>query len=653
MRWWFATPLVLGIGSCVEYNPQGNPDSPDSLESDSESTLESEVEAAEEACNGLDEDLDGIVDEGFEDEDADSVADCLQCGLVSKEGGALDATPECDAFVRSDSAWDAEVLWEFMPDDRQGCLTAAGDVDGDGDVEVVARCTETTYLLDGATGALEWQTDLFVYTSPLALADLDGDGRLEIIGVSPDSKVAVLDADGLLFYLGSAEIGDAFSASFTVVSHTAADLEGDGELEIISHRGIIDGSDGSTIDAWDADPFFFAPIAVGDVDSDGYLEVATLGRLMAYDGTVIWDHSDVVVGTSGMTPTPVFVDLGASTGVLWMAPEVMLLVDADGAMLAEVERTPDRRGNLACAGDLDGDGQIEVVAGGLNSLEAREIDGTLLWEIEVVDETTSVSCTTFDFDADGAREIVVPNQNAFTIRDGATGNVVFEDTDWFTYSVNDLPMIVDLDGDGSAEIVLSSASWDPGNAHSGYNAGVPLRVYSHPEAGWPDPGRLWASDSWGGCLLNTDGTPRSTPCRPWADHLVWRGQPQGEGATALWGADVSVELIDSCIAESEYDGADARFSFRVVNRGPEDVNQPLTVVISLLDASGAATYHSSVEVPAPLAPGFASASMEVVLQRVDVTHGVRVAVGTGDGATVPDSDCQERNNSLTITFEDR
>jgi hypothetical protein len=109
------------------------------------------------------------------------------------------------------------------------------DIDGDGRLEVIVGTSMGfLYVLSGATGeALPgWPVQLGEITGAAAVGDLDGDGKLEIVAADARGSVAALRADGS--ELWERHLGGAAPAGATL-----ADVDGDGRLEIV--LGLADG----------------------------------------------------------------------------------------------------------------------------------------------------------------------------------------------------------------------------------------------------------------------------------------------------------------------------------------------------------------------------------------------------------------------------
>jgi hypothetical protein len=178
---------------------------------------------------------------------------------------------------------------------------ALGDLDGDGDLDIVAGNgsyaageQNMIYLNDGAGGFTErsFGTDTG-RTLSIALGDMNGDGNLDIItgnGKWPGQKNMVFLNDGSGAFPASSLLGMEQNYTYGLA---LGDIDGDGDLDVVAANGGIYGdeqswvylNDGSGTFGWatptrrmgtGADAAY--GVAVGDLSGDGTLD-AILGNV--------------------------------------------------------------------------------------------------------------------------------------------------------------------------------------------------------------------------------------------------------------------------------------------------------------------------------------------------------------------------------------
>jgi outer membrane protein assembly factor BamB len=174
-------------------------------------------------------------------------------------------------------------LWHVQTggDDYHGC--SSGDLDGGGAVELVVTGYDgKVRCIEPRTGRERWVVapgDRYIM-SPAVLADVDGDGRPEVIVAS--ERLTAIRGDGTILY--SIDLG---LGGMSVVSRgvAVADLDGDGAPDLAFTTGggelrVARGRDGAPLYAFDASTVHDRPVrhashapTIADFDGDGKLEV--------------------------------------------------------------------------------------------------------------------------------------------------------------------------------------------------------------------------------------------------------------------------------------------------------------------------------------------------------------------------------------------
>ena len=163
------------------------------------------------------------------------------------------------------------------------CLPAIADLDNDGELEIAFGTwyfegfggTNRSYVIDAATGDLEWYYDLDDWPGQSSAGDVDGDGLLEIVFNTLNQDVYCLDRYGGWVYPrdGNGAIGDDY---YIISAVAIADTDNDNNLEIIvgSTEGYLDifSGSGSLEKRYNLGGIVENP-AIGDVDDDGKAEI--------------------------------------------------------------------------------------------------------------------------------------------------------------------------------------------------------------------------------------------------------------------------------------------------------------------------------------------------------------------------------------------
>ncbi len=466
-----------------------------------------------------------------------------------------DAPGPCD-YAAPPGSFDPVLQWEWLgePGARQSATTPLvanlTDDNGDGtidlcdvpDVVVLAWDGESIdnpgylYVLDGQTGIEEFHIAQALDDINPALGDIDGDGLPELVAQTFGGGVVAFEHDGTLKWQSSARVWPRFNAI------SLADLEGDGDVEILLPGGLVLDHDGNVVvasylpasdDFWEGS----TPVAV-DLDDDGDLEVVDGRRAFHHDGSPMWQVTglDCPRPPGGADIMPAVADFDGDG-----APEVFLSGYADGGAAMFCIVGPDGVTEQSLAAlpaaddaidwlrppavhDVDGDGDVEVGIGGSNHYFAvLNIDGAGIGSLFVaddLDDSGNAGATAFDFLGDGTAEAIYMDQSRLVVYDAAGG--VEMSVARSSYTQIEYPVVADVDNDGSAEFVVTSNG-----------GGAPVRVYRDASDRWVPARRIWNQHAYHVTNVREDGTIPAQPAPHWQQLNTFRTQAQ----IALTGGD--------------------------------------------------------------------------------------------------------------------
>jgi MYXO-CTERM domain-containing protein len=319
------------------------------------------------------------------------------------------------------------------------------DLDGDGKLEIVRAAGDKLFAFDVSGKVIAGFPATLKGSGqpPPSVGDVDGDGKPEIVQVARGLKYSDWTHVHVIRSDGAEQAGWPLPIQNLLFRPaTLADLDGNGALDVILQIGMwppagtirVVAGDGRALGkGWEhaMDSYPISPAAVGDIDGDGQLEVAyiTLGNLNVRraDGAAL-----------GGFPKAAGAGRELAGGVV--------LVDLD----------PSRAGLEIVAGEI-GNGTPPQPA----RLLALGADGQALPGFPAAlssDASGLTPPTVGDVDNDGKLELVVGviGQGVVIVRaDGKVGAPILTKE-----SISSSIQLVDLDGDGQLELIVDNNSWD-------------------------------------------------------------------------------------------------------------------------------------------------------------------------------------------------
>ncbi len=353
----------------------------------------------------------------------------------------------------------------------------------------------------------------------IAVGDIDDDGDPEIVATLKNGGTIAFSRTGSVKWVQAAHPA-AVTDHLAGTTPSIANVDGVGAAEIISGNVVLNGEDGSL--QWDGTAGvgtngFMGPVSSsGDLDLDGSLNVLAGNTMYLPDGAAAWSYAYGIAITAGNCQSSGFACDGFTAtgnfdaddeGELVIARAgVIYVVNHDGSPLmvggtpVEIAIPLDNcslnEGGPPTVADFDGDGESEIgVAAAdyyivadleclVTPLPAACSDPGIRWKVANDDCSSRVTgSSVFDFDADGRAEVAYADEVAFRILDGVDGSERLSIAN-YSHTRLEMPIIVDVDNDGNAEIVFVE------NSHgAGVTQGI--RVYGDATDSWAATRRVW------------------------------------------------------------------------------------------------------------------------------------------------------------------
>jgi hypothetical protein len=503
------------------------------------------------------------------------------------------------------------------------------DLDGDCIPEVVFNSYEpATWTNNGILRAIHGDTGLPLWTlgDPAwradgtaipAIGDIDGDGDLEIVNLGGDNRLQLIDHLGVPIW----KTQDPVAASLTSGAPALANFDLQGDAEIGYGRAVY-ASDGTL--AWAGAGGYgsnnaYATLAcVADLNGDLRPELIGGGTAYTFTGTIGVDFMGSVLWQSGADGYCGIADFqldGVPEVVVVRGGSIDVLDGPTGALLAQYTIPGGGSGGAPNIADFDGDGFPDIgTAGGVRYVVVQ-FDGvdtlSLLWEAVTKDGSSNrTGSSVFDFDGDGRSEVVYADEWYLRIYPGTEpdceldppgpacdqnmtdAEILFIDIESSGTRV-EYPVIADIDGDFKAEIVVSTNN----NFAQGDIGDAGIEVFEDRLDNWVGTLPIWNQHTYHITNVNAKGSIPIVEENNWEVPI---GKPHNSYRRNTQGAveNCAPDLVAQDLETVGMCTTDVTFSVRVCNQGCLGVGPGVAVSFTAEDYGLLGTVETDTTIPA-------------------------------------------------------
>ena len=524
--------------------------------------------------------------------------------------------------------WDEPDSWnQYFPYRYAGI--ALGDVNGDDLPDIVTLLEWVNGEPpdgEGDEGAPPDEPDHPVGPPP---PPTEGDSRLQC-------HLVALEVDGTVSWVSDESIDCG--------GHTPAlaDLEGDGDVEIVVGHHIFDGTTGvleHSGDAGTGSSGAYMEIgmisAVSDLDGDGIQEILAGSTIYGPDASVVCSRDDS--GADGFTAVA---DLnGDGMGeVVVVGNNQAAVMDHACSVSATWTLPGDGTGGPPTIADFDADGQPEIGIATATHYAVYEADGTMLWSAEVIDASShATGSTVFDFEGDGRPEVVYADETHLWVFDGLTGDVRVSDPNHTSRTLHEYPLVVDVDNDGAPEIVVPNGGGHHGIERQG------LYVVGSDDGSWLGGRTTWNQHAYNIVNITDDLSIPAIAEPNWPLHNNFRS---GD-LNPVYGTNApdAVPLAEACTYEC--DEGRLLLGLRLGNRGTATLRTDMKMTV-YRPTEPDWTVLEVLHISPPIHPGETSEIINITLAADTIgPEGLMIIVDDESGIEAI-RECDEHNNIVVL-----
>jgi len=297
----------------------------------------------------------------------------------------------------------------------------------------------------------------FIDSSP-AIADVDGDGAMDVVVTTTAGSIIALDGEGRQIWMRGAQVPIS-------IAPTVMDLSGDGRPEVLALNQAgqlfcLDSLAGDPIWKWNLPgniEWGMTAIVARDIDRDNVPEIIVADdrgtvACLTNEGHVCWTYQ----GAHGAAYCPAVGNVAGDAAdeiVIAGTKQPLVCLSHSGRKLWQLDRNGN--GSSPILVDLHGDDHLEIVVAIGSKLVAVSGKGKVLWSYGLRN-TVDGGLSAADADRDGTMEIYAVDLSGHLVCLTADGKLRWSAS--IGMRARRSPSIGDVNGDGVVDIVVGGYS---------------------------------------------------------------------------------------------------------------------------------------------------------------------------------------------------
>lgn len=486
--------------------------------------------AQEQCSDGIDNDGDGFID--CYDSDCSGNMQCTDFYFGNIVG--------CQNPASQNLEFNADLKWASPEGSSSvSSLPSIGDIDGDGLPELVVTNTiaQTLTLLDGKTGYIE-EGPISVGFEPsntTAIANLNNDDCASIFIKSHEGTAQISAYDCKLN-----EVWTESTSTQRIGLLSLVDFNADGIVELLHGNEIRNAHTGSLLLAGNGDfneTVSYGSIAIDILEEDectdcSGAEIIEGGKIYAVNssgntwtktlvkdinetlsndtpyaikGTGVNQNSVSVADYNNDGYIDVFISGGQAIDAAVLTTVFFWDVKNNAVTTFEIPDNPENGTGRIAIADMNGNGLSNSTFISGNTLYVLDEKMELLLEKTVNTSIGYTGVSSFDFNGNGYNEIIYRNEEGLFILDVGLDETSTK-IDCKSTALDEYPIIIDIDGDGSTEICVSCAKDNNLDLEETSNTQYgQIRVYKADQGeSWQPTRSVWNQHAYYNVNINDD-----------------------------------------------------------------------------------------------------------------------------------------------------